>query len=126
MHSSLGSPTKTHKKRFQSIQDVGCVACLIDGNFGAPCDIHHILSGGRRIGHEVTVGLCPWHHRGVPDGMSDAIAKILLGPSMAKNPREFRERYGTDTELLKLQNELIISAETMDVTTELRNIEEPL
>lgn len=93
------SITKAHRARFRAIQEIGCIACRADGYRNVPPDIHHLLSGGRRRGHEDTIGLCPWHHRGVGTGP---------GISYAQAPRAFRERYGQDDELLAQQDQLIL------------------
>lgn len=112
MKSPIGAPTKAHQRRFQMMQHFGCIASYIEGRSGEPGDIHHLLSGGERIGHEATICLAPWFHRGnPPGGMTIAQAKAMFGPSMKHHPREFRARYGTDAELLKLQNELLAEAE---------------
>lgn len=70
-----------------------------------PCDVHHLLSGNRRRGHMFTVPLCAWHHRAVPlGGFSIATLEAHLGPSLALTSKKFRERYGTDDELLERVN----------------------
>lgn len=111
MKSPIGSPTKEHQRRFQLMQHFGCVACYMEGRSGSPGDVHHLLSGGRRIGHDATVCLCEWHHRGVPKAGGEELAASILGPSLAKEPRKFRHHYGHDAVLLKLQNELLSEAE---------------
>lgn len=71
--------------------EIGCLACRIDGNYGNPADLHHPTQNGRRLGLNIVIPLCPWHHRG--QGMG-------RGPSLAKNKRKFHDYYGTDEELL--------------------------
>lgn len=111
MRSTIGSPTKEHQRRFQLMQHFGCVACYLEGRPGNPADVHHLLSGGRRIGHDASIALCCWHHRGVHSMLSDRHAADIMGPSLAKEPRKFQHRYGHDAVLLKLQNELLAEAE---------------
>ncbi len=90
------------------MQDIGCLACRQDGRPATPGDVHHLLVGGRRVSHHVSVLLCPWHHRGIPpNGLNDRQAERLLGPSLAKSPRAFHARFGSDVELLEMQNRLI-------------------
>jgi hypothetical protein len=101
MRSSLPSATKQQINRWQQAQNVGCVCCCLAGRLGVPGDIHHILSGGRRISHDHTLCLCPWHHRGIEGSLE------THGPSLALHPRLFKETYGTEKELLEIQNELI-------------------
>lgn len=104
---STGTPTKAQQERFEAIRSVGCVSCLRLGIRSA-CEIHHLTIGGRhgqkRRGHDFTIGLCPWHHRGDPSGVWSTEA---LGPSYAREPRRFREEFGCDDFLLGYQNELI-------------------
>lgn len=77
----------------------GCIACKIDGNGHVQPAIHHMLSGGRRIGHLFTLPLCqPGHHM---DGQQ--LGRISRHPWK----RQFEQKYGTEQELLQiLQKEL--------------------
>ncbi len=79
------------------------MACRKNGRFGVACDIHHLTSGGRRMGHAYTIGLCPWHHRGVPSPADD----FGSGPSLAYSKRAFNEAYGTEITLLEETNKLL-------------------
>lgn len=107
---STGAPTKAEAARIVSVKEGPCLACW---NFEtAPitygCDAHHLLSGGRRIGHMAIVGLCPWHHRGyVPAGCTAPEMREVYGPSLMDGSKLFRDAYGTDAELLELQNKLL-------------------
>lgn len=88
-----------------ALREIGCIVCLDRGLGYVPCEKHHLLTTGRhgtgkRRGETYTVGLCPYHHRGI--GAPDA----ALGPSYAREPRRFRELY-PDEWLLDRQNELI-------------------
>jgi len=100
---------KAHLKRFTRLKyDVGCIVTLtFDGIYVEP-DIHHILSGGRRIGHDATIPLSPWYHRGVPlDGMSKAAMTETFGPSLAYEKRAFVDRFGSEMELLEITNNVL-------------------
>lgn len=90
--------SEAHRRRFRAMQWVGCIACRLDGRPGEPADVHHLLSGGRRIGHHATIPLCPWHHRGIANEGARA-AESMRGPSLARSKRAFVERYGTEEEL---------------------------
>lgn len=99
------------QRRFRRIQDIGCL-CSRRRGWRAEAEIHHLNlgqhAGAPRLGDEYTIGLSPWHHRGVPvNGMSAAQCKKILGPSMAHEPVRFREVFGTDEELLAEQDRLI-------------------
>jgi len=98
-------PTRLQVARFRRLQEIGCIACRLDGHAGTPADIHHLTDSGRRRGHEATIPLCPWHHRGV--GGSALLS--LLGPSRALHRAAFRARYGEDRALLA-QVEALIAA----------------
>lgn len=110
----MAAATRAEKRRFSIMQDIGCVACIIEGELrnedrrGTPPDIHHLIDGYRR-GHKYTVALCPWHHRGVKPSTSVSTinTRIELGPSLANQPLTFTFVYGHDEILLKKQNELI-------------------
>ena len=110
MNHSTGKPTKAEAARFAKLKALGCVACRLER---IPPDtmepqIHHFLSGNKRIGHMATVPLCYWHHNGLPyDGVPTAWFLANVGPSFHKHTRQFRAKYGSDAELLAMTDELI-------------------
>lgn len=110
MHSrSIKAATKAEKKRFERIVEAGCVACSVNGlRTNQHAEVHHLLDGGVRRGHAFTVGLCFFHHRGIPIG-TRSVAEMTdaYGPSLYHNARAFHERFGSDEELLAIQNQLI-------------------
>lgn len=117
MHSkNAKAATKAEKARFAALAELGCVVCRMDGRNGrglafcGPVEIHHLLDGGRRIGHAATVPLGMWHHRGMPPGdVTKDMATDYFGPSLANGSRPFHARYGTDAELLAYTNTLLAS-----------------
>ncbi len=108
---SLGPPTAEQVRRWDLIRARGCIVCVMH-ELIVPAEIHHLTVGGKhgapRLGHDFTIGLCCWHHRGekwsnsTSDDMDD-----YLGPSYAKTPRAFRHEFGSDQYLLRCQNLLI-------------------
>lgn len=76
-----------------------------------PCQVHHLNLGGKagqkRRGRRVSIGLCEWHHQGIPIMPTEALTRATFGPSLAKESRAFRQEFGTDDVLLAEQNELI-------------------
>lgn len=109
---STGIPTLAEAARFEAIKELGCLVAHILGLEWVPCEIHHMTTGGRhgqkRLGHEVSIGLNPWSHRGVPfNGWTSRECEELFGPSYAREPRKFRATFGNDAELLARQNELL-------------------
>lgn len=107
---STGKPTAAQVERFELIRECGCVACLIYGLQTLP-EIHHLTFGGRhgqkRRGHDFTIGLCSWHHRGDPGFSDRELCELAYGPSYALQPKLFRETFGQDDFLLAYQNQLI-------------------
>lgn len=119
---STGKPTAAHLARWERARSIGCVACHLNGvdhvNRGvraAPAqprdlEMHHLLSGGRRISHEATVCLCHFHHQGKRLPRVDVgykVQAVIYGPSLGREPRRFREWYGTDQELLAYQEVML-------------------
>lgn len=91
--------------RDYALREIGCVVCLDRGLGVNGCEKHHLLTtgqhgNGKRRGEAFTVGLCPYHHRGV------GAPTAALGPSYAREPRAFRALYPDDW-LLTRQNELL-------------------
>lgn len=108
MQHSTKPPTKAQQKRFERIQSIGCVACVIDGIYQNPPEIHHLVSGKKRLGHDYTVGLCCFHHRAVvPYPYTYEQVREASGPSYAMEPEAFKKQYGTQEELLEFQNALL-------------------
>lgn len=105
--------TKSEQARFDNMKDLGCIACILDGRiepfgFGYAPEIHHMLSGNKRIGHMATVPLCTWHHQGVMSGSDTSeFMRNHPGPSWHKHRREFRNRYGSDAELIETVNKYL-------------------
>lgn len=86
------APTADEKRWMDAITAYGCIACRMDGLGVVPPAVHHILRGGRRIGHRFTLPLCdPGHHQGGAErGM------VSRHPWKAR----FEQRYGTELNLL--------------------------
>lgn len=96
-----------------AIREIGCIACRIAGcTYPVGCEKHHLNAqdrhGGKRLGEAYTVGLCPWHHRGVPfEFHTEAECRDAYGPSWAREPSAFRSRFGNGESLLAYQNDLL-------------------
>lgn len=109
---STGTPSKSEVERFDRIKEVGCIAAHTLGLGWVYAEIHHLTVGGKhgqkRRGHEFTIGLNPWSHRGVPfGGLSAAECYEMYGPSYALEARKFRALFGNDDRLLDYQNRLL-------------------
>jgi hypothetical protein len=96
-------------ERFAKLYALGCIITRIYyGVENEPAEVHHIVEGKKRLGHQWTIPLSPWFHRGVPPAnLRPSEATERLGPSLALNKRAFVERFGTERELLAKVNELI-------------------
>lgn len=88
---------KQERQWMDAISQLGCCVCS-----RSPVQIHHLLSGGRRIGHLSSIPLCQPHHQG---GFNDA--KIV---SRHPYKRAFEERYGTEQQLLERVRERVRAA----------------
>ena len=86
------APTADERKWLDAIVAYGCIACRMDGRGVVPPAVHHILRGGRRMGHLFSLPLCdPGHHQnGESKGMTSR------HPWKAR----FEKRYGSELELL--------------------------
>lgn len=99
--------------RFSAIDDIGCIVARLRGLGKTYAERHHLLTtglhgNGKRRGDEFTIGLNPWSHRGEPfGGLTAEECQEMFGPSYAKQAREFREEFGSDDELLEMQNEIL-------------------
>jgi len=109
---STGTATKADRERFDKLLALGCICCRHFGYFQPP-EIHHLNldghAGQKRLGHQFTIPLDSYHHRGQWAGRFHSLqfAQTLLGPSLALEPRRFREVFGTDEQLLARVNALI-------------------
>ncbi len=100
--------TKAEREWQASIIRLGCIACIVDLNiFGAPADVHHMLSGGRRMGEAFTLALCFNHHRAGRDDEQCV--------SRDHNQRRFEARYGSEAVLLERTRELVKQQEALTV-----------
>lgn len=91
------APTAEERAWMDDIVAHGCICCILDGHDPRPTAVHHILRGGRRIGHLFSLPACdPGHHQnGAPMGL------ISRHPYKA----QWEARYGTEMELLALVRE---------------------
>lgn len=99
---------KADLARFDMLHRIGCLCCRRNGTQVFPAEIHHLLSGGRRRGHQFSLPLCVWHHRGVvPYGLTSMQMTVDHGPSLARGSKAFHVHFGSDETLLLEVNELI-------------------
>ncbi|MBA0285284.1 hypothetical protein D7Y26_09480 [Stenotrophomonas maltophilia] len=55
---STGNPTVAQQQRMDAITEIGCIVCDALGHGFMPCQVHHLLVGGKhgqpRRGHDFT------------------------------------------------------------------------
>lgn len=93
------TPTVAESAWMDAITALGCIACIIDGHPETPGAVHHILSGGRRMGHMHTLCLCdPGHHQN-----GQQFGKVSRHPFKTR----FEQQYGSESDLLDLTQQLV-------------------
>lgn len=113
---SLGGKalTKADLARRERIHAGHCMACVqrgIDLRGQGLVQWHHLLSGGRRMGHQATIGLCCWHHMAQPFWLhTHEDMREHYGPSLAEGSKPFHAAFGSDAILLAMQNEYLKEA----------------
>ena len=105
MQHSTGKPTKAQQLRLDRIHAMPCLACEQEKiQQPLPTEAHHLVDKGTRKhsgGHDATIPLCRWHHRGeCVEYMSSREMHLVYGPSLARRKREFIACYGTEREML--------------------------
>lgn len=97
-------PNTEESEWMAKVAEFGCIVCHLFHRAKTPCAVHHIVEGGRRVGHLWTFGLCdPGHHQNAPVDSG----KISRHPDKAR----FEAAYGTEYELLEKTKELLEEAE---------------
>ena len=118
---STEPPSPLDQVRFHMMRKRGCIACMMNRARGIATaafgrnelEIHHLLSGGVRIGHHATVCLCHFHHQGKRLPFLDQGYKAqaaIFGPSLGREPRRFRAMYGDNDALLAYQEAALAKA----------------
>lgn len=91
-----------------ALKECGCVPCWIERLASNPADAHHVVAGGRRVGHAATYALCKWHHVGQPwQGYSTKQMTASIGPSLHHESKAYHDRYGSESDLVELQDAML-------------------
>lgn len=99
-------------ERFAQLYAMGCIVSRLYFDRWEPAEIHHLVEGRKRLGHQFTIPLSPWFHRGVPPAdLRPSEAAKILGPSLAMSKRDFVARFDTERNLLAKVDELIARPE---------------
>lgn len=108
--------TAAESERVEAAKTTACIPCLVWARLGrmpmehvATCvGYDHSKSGNIRRGHDKGFGSCNWHHqRLLPTGWTFAGMTEHFGPSLMDGSRLFHDTYGSDDELIALQDELL-------------------
>ncbi len=95
------SPNKAEKAHWNALcSTVGCVACLIDGDFNNWCSIHHCDGRTKPGCHMRVLPLCGSHHQ------DDGSGAIAIHPWKA----QFEAKYGTQADLMAFCDGIIAQA----------------
>lgn len=87
--------TKAEQVHMSAVQALGCICCRQEGVY-SPAELHHPLSGGRRMGHMHVIPLCATHHRAGIEGVSRHPYRVA-----------WEARYGTEAQLLQQVDEML-------------------
>src|SRR5690554_1066325 len=109
MQHSTKRPTHAQAFRLEALAGMRCIACTVEGvDQPSRTEVHHIVDKGYRKhsgGHDSTLPLCGWHHRGeCKEGYTAAHMRGYYGPSLALHKRDFVGVYTTERELLEVVN----------------------
>jgi hypothetical protein len=107
---STKSPTKAERARFENMLRLGCVACAFLELWSPADEVHHLILGGRRMGHDYTIPLCRGHHRG--QWRWEQMIAILAPKriSIASGRRRWNSAYPTERQLWeRVQDRLHLS-----------------
>jgi len=88
----MSRPTAADRRHWRKISLIGCIACVIEREIYTPAEIHHIKDYGYH-NHKKVLPLCPPHHR-----PTAGIKGVL---SIHGQPKEFRNKFGSDEELFE-------------------------
>jgi hypothetical protein len=89
----------------EAISNMPCPCCAQLGYYThGKCHVHHLLRGGKRMGHWWTLNICPGHHIGQwAEWQLESLHKEEL-VSIASGRKVFEGSYGTEKAMwLQLQ-----------------------
>lgn len=99
MRQGKVAPNALEQAWMDRVASAGCIVCWLFHRARRPAEVHHLLSGGRRMGHLYSIPLCVDHHRG---GSKD-------GPFISRHPYKarFEAAYAPELELLDAARSLL-------------------
>lgn len=75
--------------------EIGCVACMLDGQRNTHVSIHHVDGRTKPGCHKKVLPLCAPHHQ---QDDTDAAGRVAVHPNKAR----FEARYGTQEHLMEV------------------------
>jgi len=91
--------TKAEKAHMARVAAFYCCVCKwFMGGIRSEAQVHHMLRGGKRIGHFFTLPLCPTHHTGL--GLTNEMRRLGIVPR-SDSQRAFEKAYDTEANLHK-------------------------
>lgn len=117
MKTRQRAPTKPEKLLWSRMaENVGCVACHLDGRCNLVVSIHHIDGRTKPGCHKKVLPLCAGHHQ---DATGEDKTLVAVHPDKA----EFERRYGPQLELLALVHQLLLGASSAAARPSLHQVE---
>lgn len=78
-HPNMPKPTADESRRLKLIMSMSCAICALHGDVQKrTLECHHIVRGGKRLGHWYTLQLCKGHHRGIWDLRSPQSSQVAI------------------------------------------------
>lgn len=93
LKSKQRAVTPAEKLMWDRLAQLGCVACLKDGQFNPHVSIHHVDGRTKPGCHQLVLALCAQHHQ---HDDTDPAGRIGVHPNKAR----FEARYGSQAELM--------------------------
>ena len=87
---------KLEELRVQRMVRLGCVCCAWFDLPSPAVEVHHLLSGGRRMGDWFTIPLCRSHHQG---GEWNVVIPEKYRVSIASGSKAFEAAFPSEHEL---------------------------
>ena len=110
MKTSTGKATKAQQARFEKLIELGCICCRKNFGMWRMPEIHHIIDGGRRLGHDQTLPLCRYHHQGQYPDETSTFSMLLdagWGPPGPPGRRDWVAEFGTELDLLRQLDQIL-------------------
>lgn len=89
--SKAAPPTQEEQRRIKLIMGMSCAVCALHGDVSKRAlECHHIVRGGKRLGHWWTLQLCKGHHQGQWDKKNPQLVQVAI----CDGRKAFRRAHG--------------------------------